>query len=105
MFRLMAVVALAAIGTTTAAAQSTFHGNNARTGVYATAGPKVLGGVQWVFKSGGPIVTSPAVVDGVVYFASLDTYLYAVDQATGKEKWKFKSRMPIASSPAVTDST
>jgi len=42
-------------------AQSTFHGNVARTGVYDGAGPKTLKGVKWTFKAGGPIVTSPAV--------------------------------------------
>jgi outer membrane protein assembly factor BamB len=84
-------------------AQSTFHGNVARTGVYESAGPLKAPTAQWTFKTGGPIVGSPAIRDGVVYVASLDTYLYAIDQDTGKEKWKFKSRMPIASTPAVVD--
>ncbi len=82
-------------------AQNTFHGNNARSGVYDSAGPKQLGGIKWRFKTGGPIVASPAIAEGVVYIPSMDTYLYAIDQETGKEKWKYKSRMPIASSPAV----
>jgi eukaryotic-like serine/threonine-protein kinase len=81
--------------------QNTFHGNNARTGVYDSAGPKQLNGVKWTFKTGGAIVASPAIADGVVYISSTDTQLYAIDQETGKEKWKFKSHMPIASSPAV----
>ena len=86
-------------------AQNTFHGNNAHTGVYESPGPKQLGGVKWAFKAGGPIVTSPAIADGVVYIAALDGHLYAIDQETGKEKWNFKSRMPIASSPAVVGDT
>jgi len=86
-----------------AVAQSTFHGNNARTGVYDSTGPTQFTGVKWTFKTGGPIVASPAIIDGVVYVPSMDTYLYAIDQETGKEKWKYKSRMPIASSPAVAD--
>src|SRR5205823_9890255 len=86
-------------------AQSTFHGNLARTGVYDSAGPMKFGGVKWTFKTGGPIVASPAIADGVVYIPSADSYLYAIDQETGKEKWKFKSRMPIASSPAVAGRT
>jgi len=98
---LVAAAALAA----PASAQSTFHGNVARTGVYASPGPSRFGGVRWAFKSGGPIVASPAVSDGVVYIASLSGYLYAIDQDTGKEKWNFKSRMPIASSPAVAGGT
>lgn len=86
-------------------AQSTFHGNIARTGVYDGAGPKQFGGVKWTFKAGGAIVTSPAVADGVVYIGALDGHLYAIDQQTGKEKWNFKSSMPIASSPAVANGT
>ena len=81
--------------------QNTFHGNIAHTGVYDSPGPQQLGGVKWTFKAGGPIVTSPAIADGVVYIAALDGHLYAIDQETGKEKWNFKSSMPIASSPAV----
>ncbi|MBS1849402.1 MAG: PQQ-binding-like beta-propeller repeat protein [Acidobacteria bacterium] len=84
-----------------APAQATFHGNNARTGVYDSPGPRQQPSVKWTFKTGGPVVASPAVADGVVYIPSMDTYLYAIDQQTGKEKWRFQSRMPIASSPAI----
>ena len=86
-----------------ASTQTTFHGNNARTGVYLSPGPKQFTGVKWMFKTAGPIVTSPAIADGVVYIASLSGHMYAIDQETGKEKWNFKSRMPIASSPAIAD--
>ena len=103
--RFTAAFVLLAVTAAPAVAQSTFHGSNARTGVYAAPGPKQLGGVKWAFKAGGPIVTSPAVADGSVYIASLDGHLYAVDQETGREKWNFKSRMPIASSPAVDGGT
>jgi outer membrane protein assembly factor BamB len=82
-------------------AQSTFHANNARTGVYDSAGPKQFTAVKWTFKTAGPIVTSPAIADGVVYIASMSGHMYAIDQETGKEKWNFKSRMPIVSSPAI----
>src|SRR5215471_5286536 len=85
--------------------QNMFHGNAAHTGVYESAGPTQFDGVQWSFHTGGAIVGSPSVADGVVYIASMDGNLYAVDQETGKEKWKYKSRMPIASSPAVLDGT
>src|SRR6266850_1607640 len=83
--------------------QTTFHGNVARTGVYESAGPTQLKGVKWTFKTGGAIVASPAIADGVVYITSLDGHLFAIDEETGKEKWNFKSRMPIASSPAVAN--
>jgi len=101
------LAALVLLGTCAvpALAQTTFHGDVARTGVYGTPGPKQLGGAKWIFKTGGPIVSSPAVADGVVYITSLDGQLYAIDEETGKEKWRFKSRMPIASSPAVAGGT
>jgi len=85
-----------------ASAQAMFHGNAAHTGVYDSPGPKQFGSVKWAFKTGGPVVSSPAILDGVVYIASMDGYLYAIDQESAKEKWKYKSRMPIASSPAVS---
>ncbi len=83
--------------------QNTFHGNAAHTGVYSTAGPTKFDAVQWSFHTGGAIVSSPSIAEGVVYIASMDGYLYAIDQESGKEKWKYKSKMPIASSPAVAD--
>ena len=98
-------LAVAIAAAVSAPAPSTFHGNLARTGVYDRPGPSRFGGVKWAFKTGGPIVASPAVVDGVVYIASLDGHLYAIDQDTGKEKWNFKSSRPIASSPAVASGT
>jgi eukaryotic-like serine/threonine-protein kinase len=104
MKRVTALVFLAAVSST-ALAQATFHGNVARTGVYEGAGPTQAPGVKWTFKAEGPIVTSPAIADGVVYIASMSGHLYAIDQATGQEKWNFKSSRPIASSPAVDAGT
>ncbi len=82
-------------------AQGTFHGNAARTGVYASAGPSELHGVRWSFDTGGPIYASPVLAGDVVYIASGSGALFALDRATGAEKWKFTSRMPIASTPAI----
>ena len=100
----IAILALLSVAASSLA-QNTFHGNIAHTGVYDTPGPKQLSGVKWTFKAGGPIVTSPAIADGVLYIGSMSGHLYAIDQQTGKEKWNFKSRMPIASSPAVAGAT
>jgi eukaryotic-like serine/threonine-protein kinase len=94
---------LLAAAATPAAGQATFHGNAARTGAYRSSGPTQLHGVKWAFTAAGPIVTSPAIADGIVYIGSLSGHLYAIDQQTGLEKWNFKSRMPIASSATVAD--
>ena len=84
-------------------AQATFHGNVARTGVYEGAGPRQLDKIKWTFKTGGPIVGSPAVAGGVVYTGSEDGALYAVDQETGQQKWKFETPRQIASTPTVAN--
>ncbi len=102
--RVKAVVALLLFAVA-AWGQGTFHGNLARTGVYAGAGPKTLGGVKWTFKAGGAIVASPVLADGVLYIASLDGLMHDIDAESGKEKWNFKSSMPIASTPAVANGT
>ena len=86
-----------------ALAQTTFHGNNARTGAYDSPGPKQFNRVKWVFKTDGPIVSSPAIANGVVFIGSSDGGLYALDQETGQQKWKVMITDPIASSPAVAN--
>ena len=101
----VAALLLAVLSPASLWAQATFHGDNARSGVYASPAPQRLGGAAWTFKTGGPIVTSPVIAGGVVYIASLDGHLHAIDQDSGAEKWKFKSRLPIASSPAVDGGT
>ena len=103
--RPVAMLAFLAVVSSPAVAQSTFHGNVARSGAYAGAGPAQAPSLKWTFKAAGPIVTSPAVAGGVVYIASLSGHLYALDQATGQEKWNFKSSRPIASSPTVDEGT
>src|SRR3954447_11363506 len=45
----------------------------------------------WKFTTEHSIESAVAVVDGVVYAASMDEHLYAIDLKTGKQKWKFKS--------------
>jgi outer membrane protein assembly factor BamB len=86
-----------------ALAQNTFHANLARTGVYESGGPKQLDGVKWAFTTQGPIISSPAIADGVVFIGSSDGALYAIHQETGQQKWKYETQEPISSSPAVAD--
>ena len=56
----LATLVFLAVMWSTATAQATFHGNNARTGGYEGTGPTQTPAVQWTFKAAGPIVTSPA---------------------------------------------
>jgi len=56
------------------------------------------------YTHGGPVESSPAVVNGVVYVGCDDTSLYALNAATGSQIWiATASSDPLISSPAVVD--
>jgi outer membrane protein assembly factor BamB/dienelactone hydrolase len=68
------------------------------------AGPSQVVGKAptWMFATGGRILSSPAVVGGVVYVGSEDHLLYAVDAASGSLRWKSATAGPITATPAVS---
>ncbi|MBA4064368.1 MAG: hypothetical protein C0501_11775 [Isosphaera sp.] len=66
-----------------------FRGDPLMTGAGAADLPDQLD-ERWTFKTGNAIEGAPVVAGGVVYVASLDKHLYAVDLKTGKPKWKAK---------------
>jgi outer membrane protein assembly factor BamB len=76
-----------------------FRGDPRMTGVSAAKLPDKLD-ERWTFKCKDLIDSAPAIADGVVYVASADKFLYALDLATGKEKWKAQLG-PMRSAPAV----
>jgi outer membrane protein assembly factor BamB len=78
-----------------------FRGDPAHSGVYASTTSPSLASVKWKFKTGGKVISSPAVASGLVYFGSSDRNLYAVDAASGVLRWKFPSGGPVNSSPGV----
>ncbi len=84
---LLAVWLLAPIPAASAGDWPVFRGNPAMSGVAEAKLPDELHD-RWSFKTRGEITSAPAVKDGVVYVASLDKFLYALELATGKEKWK-----------------
>src|SRR5262245_14307649 len=55
---------------------------------------------KWTFKTGDTVEGAPAIVGGVVYVASFDKHLYAIDLTNGKQKWKVKLG-PMKASPSV----
>ena len=59
---------------------------------------------SWMYATRGPVWSSPAVVNGVVYVGSNDGYVYALTTG-GKEIWSYKTGGPVRSSPAVVDNT
>ncbi|HMO64963.1 MAG TPA: PQQ-binding-like beta-propeller repeat protein [Verrucomicrobiota bacterium] len=57
--------------------------------------------MKWSFKTGGPVKSSPAVVDGRVFIGSDDARLYALNLADGAKLWEFVADGPVESSPLV----
>src|SRR5712671_1326163 len=77
------------LATALAAEPALFRANARHDGNYDAAGVPVLHGVKWKFRAAGPIVSTPAVSGGTVYFGSSDTQLYALDEHSGALLWKF----------------
>ena len=59
--------------------------------------------VYWAYTTGDMIVSSPSVLDSVIYFGSQNGSLNAVDRATGELLWSYATEDQITSSPAVAD--
>ena len=57
----------------------------------------------WPFKTGREIWCTPVVKDKVVYVASADHYLYAIDSESGNEIWRFETEAAIMSTPLVAN--
>lgn len=99
----LAVAAVVCVAASFSAAQTMFRGNAAHTGVYDGAGPHEVKGIKWKFATGGKVLTSPVMDQGVIFVGSHDYNVYAVDARTGEQKWKFASRGPVSSTPAVAN--
>jgi outer membrane protein assembly factor BamB len=64
--------------------------------------------VKWSFAGNssplsGGLFSSPAVVNGVVYFGSIDSNVYALNASTGVKLWAFATGSYVVSSPAVAN--
>ena len=82
------LLAASLAATSPAAAQATmFRGSPEHLGTYSGAAP-TLQTVVWKSKTGGRVISSPAVVGGAVYVGSSDNNLYAFDRATGAVRWR-----------------
>jgi eukaryotic-like serine/threonine-protein kinase len=76
-----------------------FRGDPAHTGVGGTLPAELV--ERWKFQPTDAILSSAAIVGGVVFVGSDDSYLYALNLADGGLKWKCKAKGAIQSSPAV----
>jgi outer membrane protein assembly factor BamB len=79
--------------------------NPQHTGDYSpVAGPVPSNGqLLWNYTTGGPVSSSPAVVNGVVYVGSLDNNVYALNATTGLKLWNYTTRGAVIGSPAIVN--
>src|SRR6266404_4487034 len=103
MNRLLMISLLSVCSPALAQQAPTFRGDAAHTGIFPASGTAEFHKIKWQFHTGGQILSSPVVADGVVYFGSNDHFLYAVDLASGAQKWKFETGSRIPSTPAVAN--
>jgi len=61
------------------------------------------GSLVWKYPTGNVVISSPAVVNGIVYIGSYDSNIYALDAFTGALIWNYTTGSAVASSPAVAD--
>src|SRR5581483_10804918 len=80
-----------------------FRSDPAHSGIYDAAGAPRSGALKWEFKTRSAVMSSPAVVAGVVYVGGNDHSLYALDANSGTLRWRFKTGGRVPSSPAVCD--
>jgi len=78
-----------------------FRADPSHSGVYDAAGVPVLHGVKWKFRAKGPIISTPALSGGRVFFGSSDHNVYALDAGSGELRWKFATHGRVTASPAV----
>lgn len=65
-----------------------FQSNLERTGVYNDLGPEESPELAWKFDAASPIISTPLVYEGTVYFANFSGDIYAVDEKDGSVIWE-----------------
>jgi outer membrane protein assembly factor BamB len=78
-----------------------FRSDLSNSGVYDDGGKRPAGDLIWTFKTGHVVRSSPAVVNGIIFFGGNDGFLYACNASTGALLWKFAAELGIQTSPAV----
>lgn len=66
------------------------------------SGSADLATLLWNYTTGAPVYSSPAVVDGCVFFGSRDSNIYCLNATTGQKIWNFSTGAEIIASPAVS---
>jgi len=84
------------------AQQTQFRGGITHTGIYNSTKSFTNIALQWQYKTGGAVRSTPLIADGKVYVGSADGYVYCID-TTGKAVWKYKAAAAVHSSPALAN--
>jgi outer membrane protein assembly factor BamB len=77
-----------------------FHGDLSRDGASASGGGSVLT-LTWTYCTGGSIFSSPIAENGIVYIASTDSTLTALNIRNGSVVWRFQASGPFYSTPVL----
>ena len=80
-----------------------FRSDPAHTGLSDSPKVPTLASIRWKFASKGKVISTPAVVGGIVYVGSSDHAVYALDAATGALRWRYVTGGGVESSPAVAN--
>jgi outer membrane protein assembly factor BamB/tRNA A-37 threonylcarbamoyl transferase component Bud32 len=57
----------------------------------------------WRYRAGGPIVSSPTLMNGVVYIGSADKNMYALDARNGRVLWNYETEGQVNSNPICAE--
>jgi outer membrane protein assembly factor BamB len=57
----------------------------------------------WTYLTGGAVLGTPTIANGVVYVGSQDNALYALDARTGALRWRFAGSLTFYAAPLVHD--
>lgn len=102
-FSLMIVLGLLTYSISCWSQSSMFLGTPDHLGLYQSDFPeKVILKKSWSLKTGGKIFGTASISEGVVFFGSDDSCLYAVETG-GNLKWKVRLNGKIRSTPAIKD--
>jgi len=61
------------------------------------------GSLKWKYDAGGSYITSPAVLNGIAYFATASSKMFALDAMNGSLKWTYLASGLIQYPPAIAN--
>ncbi|MCX6023499.1 MAG: PQQ-binding-like beta-propeller repeat protein, partial [Chloroflexi bacterium] len=79
--------------------------DSGRTGAAPAPAAPFTGKLRWSYWTGDPILSSPVVANGLVFLATGDRRLVALDAASGAVRWEIPTTGPVDSTPAIAGDT